>query len=59
MAGGLSAVAQRVQGHRQWTDAVLLWHAAERDGVLATFYSGMKQLASRDFGGRVLLLKRG
>jgi hypothetical protein len=59
MAAGLSAVAQRVQGHRQWTDAVLLWHVAQRDGVLATFDSGVKQLAGRDFGGHVLLLKRG
>jgi toxin-antitoxin system PIN domain toxin len=59
MAAGLTAVAQRVQGHRQWTDAVLLWHVAERDGVLTTFDSGVKQLAGHEFSGRVLLLKCG
>jgi toxin-antitoxin system PIN domain toxin len=54
----LNAVAGRLTGHRQWTDALLLWHVKERDGVLATFDSGVKALAGRDAGGRVLLLKR-
>jgi len=45
-------------GHRQWTYAILLWHATERDGVLATFDSGVKALAGREARGRVLLLKR-
>jgi hypothetical protein len=54
----LKAVAQRVSGHQQWTDAALLWHAAERDGALVTFDSGVKELAIGELAGRVLLLKR-
>jgi predicted nucleic acid-binding protein len=54
----LKELTARLQGHRQWTDAVLLWQAAEHGGVLATFDSGVKALASRDAGGRVLILKR-
>jgi toxin-antitoxin system PIN domain toxin len=59
MTIGLKALAARLQGHRQWTDAVLLWQATQRDGVLVTFDSGVKALAPRDAGGRVLILKRG
>jgi toxin-antitoxin system PIN domain toxin len=59
MTTGLKGLAGRLQGHRQWTDAVLLWHATDRDGVLVSFDSGLKELAARDFGGRVLILKRG
>ena len=58
MTIGLKELAARLQGHRQWTDAVLLWQAAEHGGVLATFDSGVKALASWDAGGRVLILKR-
>jgi hypothetical protein len=58
MTIGLKELTARLQGHRQWTDAVLLWQAAEHGGVLATFDSGVKALASRDAGGRVLILKR-
>lgn len=58
MTIGLKAVAARLQGHRQWTDAVLLWQATERGGVLVSFDAGVKALASRDAVGRVLILKR-
>jgi predicted nucleic acid-binding protein len=58
MTIGLKPLAARLEGHRQWTDAVLLWQATEHGGVLVTFDSGVKALASRDTGGRVLLLKR-
>ncbi|HMD69696.1 MAG TPA: TA system VapC family ribonuclease toxin [Bryobacteraceae bacterium] len=58
MTTGLKTLAARLQGHRQWTDAVLLWQATERGGVLVTFDSGVKTLAPRDAGGRVLILKR-
>lgn len=54
---GLKAVAGRLRGHRQWTDALLLSHATERDGVLVTFDSGLKELAAGESSGRVLLLK--
>lgn len=53
----LKASAGKLRGHRQWTDAVLLWHATERGGVLVSFDSGVKALAGRDSGGRVLVLK--
>ncbi|HEY1203331.1 MAG: TA system VapC family ribonuclease toxin [Bryobacteraceae bacterium] len=59
MATGLKALAGRLQGHRQWTDAALLWQAMERDGVLVSFDAGVKELASRELGGRVLLLSHG
>jgi toxin-antitoxin system PIN domain toxin len=58
MTIGLKAVAGRLQGHQQWTDAVLLWQATERGGVLVSFDSGVKALAPRDAAGRVLILKR-
>jgi toxin-antitoxin system PIN domain toxin len=58
MTIGLRDLAARLQGHRHWTDAVLLWQATERDGVLVTFDSGVKALASREVASRVLILKR-
>ncbi|MGD0497719.1 MAG: TA system VapC family ribonuclease toxin [Bryobacteraceae bacterium] len=58
LPAGLKTVAGRIQGHRQWTDALLLQHAAQRDGILVTFDSGVKELAAGDLGGRVLVLKR-
>ena len=54
----LRPVAERVSGHQQWTDAALLWHAAERDGALVTFDSAVRGLATGELAGRVLLLKR-
>lgn len=53
----LKRVAQRLAGHRQWTDAVLLGQAEERDGVLVTFDAGVRELAGRELSGRVQLLK--
>jgi toxin-antitoxin system PIN domain toxin len=58
MPASLKTLAGRVRGHRQWTDALLLWQARAHDGVLVTFDSGVKQLAASEFGGHVLLLKR-
>jgi uncharacterized protein len=55
---GLKSMAGCIRGHQQWTDAVLLWHAAERGGALATFDAGTKALAGQLPGARVLLLKR-
>ncbi len=55
----LKAISGRLRGHQQWTDAVLLRNATDRNGVLVTFDSGMKELAAREWSGHVLLLKRG
>jgi toxin-antitoxin system PIN domain toxin len=55
----LKPIAGHLRGHRQWTDAVLLCHAAERDGALVTFDAGIAELASSEFHNRVVLLKRG
>ena len=57
MSSGLTDIAKRVQGHQQWADAALLWQACEHDGVLVTFDSGTRQLAGREFGARVLVLR--
>lgn len=59
MAGGLQTIAGRLQGYQQWTDAALLRQAMDRDGVLVTYDSGVKELAGRELAARVLLLKRG
>ena len=58
LTGGLKTLAARVIGHRQWTDALLLWHAVCRNGVFVTFDSGVKELAGADFAGHMLILKR-
>jgi toxin-antitoxin system PIN domain toxin len=58
MTNGLRTSADRVQGYRQWTDALLLWQAVSRNGVLVTFDSGVRELAGRDHRDSVLLLKR-
>jgi hypothetical protein len=50
-------LAAKVRGHQQWTDALLLWQATERDGVLVTFDADVKDLATGDLGGHLLLLK--
>ncbi len=58
MPASLKTLAGRVRGHRQWTDALLIWQARTHDGLLVTFDSGVKQLAAAEFGAHVLLLKR-
>lgn len=55
----LKPLAAELKGHQQWTDALLLLHAAERNGVLVTFDAGIGKLASGKFGSRVLVLKQG
>jgi hypothetical protein len=57
IAACLTVTSGRLRGHGQWTDAMLLWHATERDGVLVSFDSGLKALAGRDSGSHVLILK--
>ncbi len=59
METGLKPLAGRVQSHRQWTDAVLLWQAVEHEGLLVSFDAGVKGLASREYGRHVLLLSLG
>jgi hypothetical protein len=54
---GLKPLAVKVRGHQQWTDAVLLWQATERDGVLVTFDAGIEELATGELGRHLLLLK--
>ena len=49
-------VISRIRGYKQWTDALLLCQAAERDGVLVTFDVGVKELAPNELKSRVLLL---
>jgi uncharacterized protein len=53
----LKPLATKLRGHQQWTDALLLWQATDRDGVLVTFDAGIKDLATGDMGGHLLLLK--
>ena len=57
IAACLKPISATLRGHRQWTDAMLLWHAKERGGVLVTFDSGVKALAGRDFAAHVLVLR--
>lgn len=57
MTAGLRGFGRRLRGHRQWTDAVLLWQAAERGGVLVSFDSGVKELAEGELAGRLLVLQ--
>jgi toxin-antitoxin system PIN domain toxin len=56
LLAGLHKSVARIQGHRQWTDAALLWHAGERGGVLVTFDAGVKELAGDGAARRVLVL---
>lgn len=58
MMDGLRAFAERLQGHKQWTDAALLCQSIDRDGLLVTFDAGLKDLAAREPGSRVLFLRR-
>ena len=53
----LQSLATRLYGHKQWTDAALLRHAAGRGGVLATFDAGFKELAGKDLHTHLLVLK--
>ncbi|MGO8788842.1 MAG: TA system VapC family ribonuclease toxin [Terriglobia bacterium] len=54
---GLDLMAGRIQGHRQWTDALLLSQAMEQGAVLVTFDSGIKELAAGTLTNHLLLLK--
>ena len=56
VVASLEPVISRIRGHRQWTDALLLCQVAERDGILVTFDTGIKELALNELKGRVLLL---
>ncbi len=53
----VQTLSARIRGHHQWTDAVLLAQAVQRDGVLVTLDAGVKALAPAEFAGHVLLLK--
>jgi len=57
LSASLRAIATRMRGHHQWTDAVLLSQAIERKGVLITLDAGIKTLAGREMADRVLLLR--
>ena len=57
MMASLRPIAARLQGHQQWTDAVLLAQAAARKGVLVTFDAGVKRLTQREMSNHVLVLK--
>ncbi len=54
----LKSIAGRLRGHQQWTDALLLASAADRDGSLVTFDAGVKELAAGELSGRVVMLKQ-
>jgi hypothetical protein len=54
---GLKLFAAKVRRHQQWTDALLLWQAKERDGVLVTFDAGVKDLAAGELSGHLELLE--
>jgi uncharacterized protein len=53
----LKLMAARVRGHRQWTDAFLLWQAIQREGVFVTFDSGVKELATRQWRSHLWFLE--
>jgi toxin-antitoxin system PIN domain toxin len=55
---GIELMVGRIRGHRQWTDALLLWHAMEHESVFVTFDSGVKELAAGNLRNNLLLLKR-
>ena len=54
---GLERMATRVRGHRQWTDALLLWQAMNRRGTFVTFDTGVKELAAGELKSHLLILK--
>jgi uncharacterized protein len=53
----LQAIGKKVQGHHQWTDALLLQQAVDKGGVLVTFDRGVKELAAGEWSRHVLVLK--
>jgi len=55
--GGLRQFGERLRGHQRWTDAVLLSQAIAQEGVLVTFDGGVRELAGREFGAHVNVLK--
>ena len=57
-ATALNPLISDLTGPQQWTDALLLAHAAERNGVLVTFDAGIGKLASGKLGGHLLVLKQ-
>lgn len=52
----LGGFANRITGHGQWTDALLLSHVIARDGVLVTFDRGVAALAG-EHRARVTVLE--
>lgn len=54
---GLELMAARVRGHRQWTDALLLWQAMKRGGTFVTFDAGVRDLAAGELNSHLLILK--
>jgi len=58
-AAQLQPFAASLTGYRQWNDALLLEQAAAHEGVLVTFDSGLKEMASAAKCDRVLLLNAG
>lgn len=59
VTAALRPLCGSLTGYRQWADALLLAQAAEHDGVVVTFDSGLKELPSGSKCGRVLLLHAG
>ena len=55
---GIELMVARVRGHRQWTDALLLWHAMKHEAVFVTFDSGVKELVKGNLKNHLLLLNR-
>lgn len=53
----LVMIAPNIRGHQQWTDAVLLWHAAQQDGTLTTFDLGVREMATGKLRNHLLVLK--
>ncbi len=56
LANAVGRVAGRLQGHRQLTDTYLLALAARRKGVLATFDSRLRGMATGDLAAALELL---
>jgi predicted nucleic acid-binding protein len=53
----LLPLSPKVRGHRLWTDALLLTHAARRGGVFVTFDAGVQALATGKLADHLLVLK--
>lgn len=54
---GLKPFVARITGHQQWMGGVLLSQAMQRDGLLVTFDSGIKELARGELSAHLLVLK--